>query len=275
MFFLHFQSSAVWNSRSSRKLEEWLADWPLTLDGLLLSKGSELHPNRPCRQNISRLSTNHQVERLERSGPRKEMSPMAQILALIWSWFWHMQSSFLFFFLILFADFNLVVSVSQIFSNFLKSSCLLHRPLVGFPKVTASHIDLGASGKGHMKCEEYDRNMSLKKNKNLKNKQKMFNIHKFHELLSMAVHGTASWGGHSGWVFLTVPVRDCSLATKTSPSCEELLGIKSTYARCLKSWVVDSNWDIHWDIHWHQLTSIDINWHELTLTGVNWDLMRH
>ena len=177
MFFLHFQSSAVWNSRSSRKLEEWLADWPLTLDGLLLSKGSELHPNRPCRQNISRLSTNHQVERLERSGPRKEMSPMAQILALIWSWFWydliwswfwHMQSSFLFFFLILFADFNLVVSVSQIFSNFLKSSCLLHRPLVGFPKVTASHIDLGASGKGHMKCEEYDRNMSLKKIKTWK-----------------------------------------------------------------------------------------------------------
>ena len=126
MFFLHFQSSAVWNSRSSRKLEEWLADWPLTLDGLLLSKGSELHPNRPCRQNISRLSTNHQVKRLERSGPRKEMSPMAQILALIWSWFWSDMIMILayaeFFFILLFDSFCRFQSGRVCFSNFLKFS---------------------------------------------------------------------------------------------------------------------------------------------------------
>ena len=136
MFFLHFQSSAVWNSRSSRKLEEWLADWPLTLDGLLLSKGSELHPNPPCRrQNISRQATNHQVERLERSAkPQRDVSDGSDFGTfwhwydhdmiwddLIWSWFWHMQSSFLFFFLILVADFNLgnrlFLKFSQIFSK--------------------------------------------------------------------------------------------------------------------------------------------------------------
>lgn len=133
----------------------------------------------------------------------------------------------------------LFLKCSQKFSN------LLHRPLVGFPKVTASHIDLGASGKGHMKCEEYDGNMSLKKKKNMKKKQKMFNIHKFHKLLGMAVEQvevdtvveyfwpyrcvTAAWPQHhqavrSFWA--------------SSPHKQEM--------GCLKSWVVDSNWDIHW-----------------------------
>ena len=52
------------------------------------------------------------------------------------------------------ADFNRL-SVSRIFSQL----HICFSPLVGFPKVTAGHIDLGASRRGHMKCEECDRNV--------------------------------------------------------------------------------------------------------------------
>ena len=66
----------------------------------------------------------------------------------------------------------------------------------------------------------------------------------------LQLHLLASWAGHSGWVFLTVPVRDCSLSSHKNIT-RELQGVQKK-----TSWEVDNICAF--------LTLIDINWHELT-----------